>query len=217
MAGQRRGTISTTTQYLDAHQPQAIKAAAALLQGGHLVVFPTDTVYGLGVHAFHPAAIEQLYRVKERPLDKGIPVLLADLDDLHQVAQAIPPTAQRLIERFWPGPLTLIVPRHPDLPAIIAPDHTVAVRVPNHPVARSLIRAAGGAVAASSANRSGQPTARNAQEAMDELNGRVAAILDGGPSPGELASTIVDCTEAEPQIVRVGPLSAAEILGGSRP
>lgn len=213
MDNQREATTLIETQYLDAHQPEAIEAAAALLRGGRLVVFPTDTVYGLGVHAFDPAAIEQLYRVKERPLDKGIPVLLADLDDLHQVAQAVPPSAQRLIERFWPGPLTLIVPRHADLPSIIAPDNTVAVRVPDHPIARSLIRAAGGAVAASSANHSGQPTARNAREAMDDLNGRVAAILDGGPSPGELASTIVDCTKAALQIVRVGPLSAAEILG----
>lgn len=213
MVRQGEGTISTTTLYLDARQEEAIETAAALLRGGHLVVFPTDTVYGLGAHAFDPVAIEQLYRVKERPLDKGIPVLLADLDDLQQVAQAIPPTAQRLMERFWPGPLTLIVPRHTDLPSIIAPNNTVAVRIPDHPVARSLIRAAGGAVATSSANRSGQPTVRNAWEAMDDLNGRVAAILDGGPSPGELASTIVDCTKEEPQIVRVGPLSAAEVLG----
>jgi L-threonylcarbamoyladenylate synthase len=178
---------------------------------GRLVVFPTDTVYGVGVNPFDQRAIEQLYAVKERPLDKGIPVLLADLEDLNRVVRMIPPTAWQLIERFWPGPLTLILLRQPGLPSILAPEDTVAVRIPDHSVVRALIRAAGGAVATTSANLSGQQPARNAKEALVALTGRVSAVLDGGPSPGELASTIVDCTKAEPEIVRIGPISADEL------
>jgi L-threonylcarbamoyladenylate synthase len=196
---------------LDAQRPEAIEEAATLLRQGRLVVFPTDTVYGVGVNAFDSSAIEQLYTVKERPLSKGIPVLLADLEDLDRVVRAIPAAAWQLIERFWPGPLTLILLRQPGLPSILAPDDTVAARIPDHPVTRALIRAAGGAVATSSANLSGQRPARSAEEALIALNGRVAAVLDGGPSPGELASTIVDCTKTESEIVRIGPLSEAEL------
>jgi L-threonylcarbamoyladenylate synthase len=209
---QLEATTPIETQYLDAHQVGTIDKAASLLLHGRLVVFPTDTVYGLGADAFDAAAIQQLYAVKERALHKGIPVLLADLDDLNRVASAVPTAARLLIKRFWPGPLTLILPRHPGLPTLIAPDDTVAVRIPDHEIARALIRAAGGTVATTSANLSSHPAARNAQEAMDALNGRVAAILDGGPSPGELASTIVDCTKPEPIILRAGPISAIEVL-----
>jgi L-threonylcarbamoyladenylate synthase len=203
----------TETKYLDANRPGAIEEAAALLRQGALVSFPTDTVYGLGVEAFDPAAIARLYEVKGRPTGKGIPVLMADLADLSRVARAIPETAWSLIQRFWPGSLTIILPRQPAMPAVLAPDETVAVRIPDHPVALALIRAAGGAVATTSANLSGQPAALTADEAWSALNGRIAAVLDGGPSTGALASTIVDCTSSRPQIVRVGPLSAAELWG----
>lgn len=199
------------TQLLHAGDPAAIVAAAQFLREGEAVVFPTDTVYGVGVDPFNPAAIDRLYAIKGRSLEKGIPILLADRADLARVTGSIPVQATRLMERFWPGPLTLIVPRHPDLPAGISPNEHIAVRIPDHPVARSLIRAAGGAIAATSANLSGRPPATSGQEALASLKGVVALILDDGPTAGETASTIVDCTADPPVILRLGPLSAVDL------
>lgn len=199
------------TRLLDGASAEDLALAAGLLRGGELVVFPTDTVYGVGVLAFDGAAIERLYVVKQRPQEKGIPILLADMADLARVCRSLPPSARILIDRFWPGPLTLIVPRHPDLPAVISPNDAIAVRVPGHASARELIRAAGGAVATSSANLSGQPEATSGQEAYDRLKGLVAAVVDTGRSPHDIASTIVDCTGDQPRLVRQGRVSAAEL------
>ena len=200
-----------TTRRLDAADPTAIATAADLLRRGLPVVLPTDTVYGVGVLPFDAAAVDRLYAVKGRPAEKGIPILLGDVADVAHVAGIIPPAAAVLMAHFWPGPLTLIVPRRPELPANLSPDDTIAVRVPDHAVTRALIRAAGGAVAATSANVSGQPPARAADEALLALSGRVAAVLDDGPSPGGVASTVVDCTVDPPVIRRVGPLAAADL------
>jgi len=196
------------TELLDATQSGAVEEAATLLRAGRLVIFPTDTLYGIGADAFNSAAIDALYEVKQRPRSKGIPILLADPDDLDKVAQGVPDRARPLIERFWPGPLTLVVPQRPHLPKNISPNENVAVRIPDNGVARVLIRAAGGAVATSSANRTGQPPAHDAQEAMAALAGLAAAILDGGPVAFGAPSTIVDCTADPPRILREGPLSA---------
>jgi L-threonylcarbamoyladenylate synthase len=207
---------SLTTLRLSAADPTAIATAVAWLRRGLPVAFPTDTVYGVGVLPFDAAAIDRLYEAKGRPAEKGIPVLLADAGDVSRVAGDVGPAAQALMARYWPGPLTLVVPRRPELPDNLSPDHTVAVRVPDHAAARALIRAAGGAVAASSANVSGQPPARTAGEALAALSGRVAVVLDDGSSPGGQASTVVDCTVEPPVVLRVGPLSAAEVgLEGS--
>ena len=200
-----------TTLRLDADDPAAIAKVADLLQRGLPVVFPTDTVYGVGVLPFDAAALARLYAAKGRPAEKGIPVLLGDVADVAHVAGVIPLAAAALMAHFWPGPLTLVVPRRPGLPANLSPDDTVAVRVPDHAVARALIRAAGGAVAATSANVSGQPPARSADEVLAELGGRVAAVIDDGLSPGGVASTVVDCTTERPVVLRVGPLSAADL------
>ena len=200
-----------TTLRLDAADPAAIDKVADLLRRGLPVVFPTDTVYGVGVLPFDAAALSKLYAAKGRAAEKGIPVLLGDVADVAHVAGVIPLAAAALMAHFWPGPLTLVVPRRAGLPANLSPDDTVAVRVPDHAVARALIRAAGGAVAATSANVSGQPPARSADEALAELDGRVAAVLDDGPSPGGVASTVVDCTSELPVVLRVGPLSAADL------
>ncbi len=200
-----------TTLRLDAADPAAIDKVADLLRRGLPVVFPTDTVYGVGVLPFDAAALSKLYAAKGRAAEKGIPVLLGDVADVAHVAGVIPLAAAALMAHFWPGPLTLVVPRRAGLPANLSPDDTVAVRVPDHAVARALIRAAGGAVAATSANVSGQPPARSADEALAELDGRVAAVLDDGLSPGGVASTVVDCTSERPVVLRVGPLSAADL------
>ncbi len=199
------------TRRLRAAEPSAVSEAAAWLRRGYPVVFPTDTVYGVGVLPYEAVAIDRLYAVKGRPASKGIPILLADPADLERVAGPISAAAQRLIARFWPGPLTIIVPRRPDLPEVISPNDNIAVRIPDHDVARALIREAGGAVATSSANLSGEAPVRSGDVAMRTFRGRVAAVLDDGPSPGDRASTIVDCSGARPVLVREGPLSAADL------
>lgn len=203
------GTLKT--HYLRTGRPAAIIEAAACLHRGLPVVFPTDTVYGVGVMPFDEIAIERLYALKGRPADKGIPILLSDPIYLERVARIVPPVAQSLIERFWPGPLTLIVPRASGLPELISPNDTIAVRIPDHEVARALIREVGGAVATSSANLSGQEPAHTGEAAMAALQGLVAAVLDDGPTPGSRPSTIVNCTSMQPVVLREGPLSAADL------
>jgi L-threonylcarbamoyladenylate synthase len=194
------------TEFLDANEAGAIVRAAALIGAGEVVAFPTDTLYGVGVNPFDAAAIERLYVVKGRSLDKGIPILLADEADLARVAINIPSVAHRLIVEHWPGPLTLILPKHPDLPANISPNETIAVRIPDHPVGRELIRQAGGCVATTSANLSGQPGTATADEAFVALENRIAAVLDGGAAEHGLSSTILDCTVDPPATLRQGPV-----------
>ncbi len=199
------------TKLLSANQPGAIEKAVAFLNGGKLVAFPTDTLYGVGVQIHDPAAIRRLYAAKNRPINKGIPVLLSDAGQLLQIAAGVPQVAQDLADRFWPGPLTLILPRNPQLPAELTPGDTIAVRVPDNAIARHFIQAAGGAIAASSANRSGQAPALNALEALEALGHAIAAVIDGGPVHYAQASTIVDCTLSPPQLIRQGPLSPEEL------
>ena len=190
---------------------EAIAQAAALLRSGDLVIFPTDTVYGVGALITHPQAVARLYRVKDRPGEKAIPLLIADPEDLEQAVTKVTPAARRLIACFWPGGLTLVLPKRPEVPAEVSPGPTVAVRLPDHGGIRALIRAAGAPLAATSANRSGQPSPRTAQEALAQLGGRVPLILDGGPCPGGVPSTVVDCTVDPPRLLREGAIPASEI------
>ena len=192
-------------------QAQETAQAAAALRQGKLVVLPTDTVYGVAALAFDAAAVRQLYVVKQRPFSKAIPILLADPTDLNKVVRAIPPLAQALIDTFWPGPLTLVLPKSHTLPDVLSPYDGVAVRIPDCDVARAVIRQAGGAVAATSANLSGQPEALTADEAVEYLGNEVAVILDSGRSPGTIASTVVSCQNETPIIVRTGPITADQI------
>ncbi|MEW5989313.1 MAG: L-threonylcarbamoyladenylate synthase [Chloroflexota bacterium] len=194
------------TKLLRADEPEAVAEAADLLRHGHLVVFPTDTLYGVGADAFNEAAVDRLYQAKQRDLAKGIPILLADVADLDRVVAEVTAEAGWLIERFWPGPLTLVLPKSDRLPANLSPNEGVAVRIPDHEIARQVIRAAGGAVATSSANVSGRPPARTVQEAMVALAGVVAAVLDGGPAERGVASTVLDCTVRPPRLLRAGPV-----------
>lgn len=203
------------TKRLQAKEAGAIELAANYLQQGEIVIFPTDTLYGIGVDAFNAAAIDRLYQVKERSLDKGIPILLADPETVSHTAGRIPDLAQTLINQFWPGPLTLVLPRHPNLPANISPNEGIALRIPDNEVARQLIRRAGGAVAASSANLSGGAPAQTADEAFQVFAGRVAAVLDGGPAMHGVPSTVLDCTVSPPRILRAGPLSLEKLLAAA--
>jgi L-threonylcarbamoyladenylate synthase len=190
-----------------------IARAATLLRAGELVAFPTDTVYGVGAIAWDREAVGKLYIAKLRALAKAIPILLADPGDLDQVAREVSPTARRLAERFWPGPLTIVVYRSPQVPdEVTSGGDSVAVRVPDHSLARALIRAAGAPLATTSANLSGGPSPVTAHEVSAQLAGRVAMILDGGCCPGGVASTVVDLTGSSPLVLRAGPISLEEIL-----
>lgn len=199
------------TEILSATSPNAITSALEILLSGGLVAFPTDTVYGVGCLAFHPKAIESIYVAKDRPIEKAIPVLIGDEEDLVKVADEIPIFAMKLINRYWPGPLTLLVPKKPTLPEAISATNTVGVRVPDHEVARSLLRLAG-PMAVTSANISGQESPRTAQEVFAQLGGRIAMVIDGGETPGGIPSTLVDCTGDEIQILREGPIPKEELL-----
>lgn len=199
------------TQIILANSPQAIPRALEILRSGGLVAFPTDTVYGVGVLAFDGKAIESIYMAKDRPIEKAIPILIADTEDMDKVGLDIPETAYKLAARFWPGPLTCVIPRQPTLPAAVSATSTVGVRVPDHEVARALLRAAG-PMAVTSANISGGPNPSTAEEVYDQLHGRIPLIIDGGKTPGGVPSTVVDCSSSELIILREGPISEQELL-----
>jgi L-threonylcarbamoyladenylate synthase len=199
------------TQIIPANSNLAIQQVLKVLRAGGLVAFPTDTVYGLGALAFNGKAVEAIYIAKDRPAEKAIPILLGDLGDLPKVTSSLPPMAAKLASRFWPGPLTLIVPKNLNLPEAVSATATVAVRVPNHEIARAILRAAG-PMAVTSANISGQPSPVTADEVFAQLGGRIELIINGGKTPGGKPSTLVDCTGNEPAILRDGPISMKELL-----
>ena len=198
------------TQVLPSTDPQALRLALEALQGGGLVAFPTDTVYGLGALVQIPESIQALYTVKGREVAKAIPLLLGDPEEMRRVALAVSPMARRLAERFWPGPLTLVLPKHPSLPAELSSQATIGVRMPDHPVALALLRVTG-PLAVTSANRSGEASAVTAQEVVEQLGGRIGLVLDGGQTPGGVSSTVVDCSGHAPVILRQGPISLEEL------
>ncbi|HEX8992257.1 MAG TPA: L-threonylcarbamoyladenylate synthase [Anaerolineales bacterium] len=199
------------TRIIDARQPGALETAEEILKAGSLIAFPTDTVYGLGALAFDEEAVRSIYAAKGRSEEKAIPILLGDAADLDRVAHSLPPTARRLARRFWPGPLTLVVRKRADLPSAVSSTNTVGVRVPDHAVARALLRRSG-PLAVTSANVSGQASPRTAGEVLQQLGGRIPLILDGGPTPGGIPSTVLDCTQPEPVVLRAGPLALDDIM-----
>ena len=198
------------TLVFPADQSDAIPRALEVLKHGGLVAFPTDTVYGVGALAFNALAVESIYAAKDRPDEKAIPILLGGPEDLDKVTTDIPSIAAKLAARFWPGPLTLVVPKHPNLPEVVSAMPTVGVRVPDHPVSRALLQAAG-PMAVTSANLSGQDSPKTAVEVSHQLNGRISLILDGGETPGGVPSTVVNCMGTEPVILREGPVSMKDI------
>jgi L-threonylcarbamoyladenylate synthase len=201
---------SPKTELLDATSEMGVNAhiarAADLLQAGQLVAFPTDTVYGVAAIANQSSAVAQLYVAKGRPPEKAIPILLADSQDLGIIAAEISDLVHRLIAYFWPGGLTLVLPKGKAVPREVSPTPTVAVRIPALPLTRQIIAAAGTPLAVTSANRSGQPSPRTAGEVMAQLGGRIAAVVDGGPCPGGVPSTILDCTTDPPRLLRAGAI-----------
>lgn len=189
----------------DAIPPDAIALAASLLRAGDVVAFPTETVYGLGADATSETAVQRIFVAKERPLHDPLIVHLADAAQLAEVARDIPPEVARLAERFWPGPLTLVLRRNPRIPAIVAAGgDTVGVRVPAHPVALALLRAAHLPIAAPSANRFMHTSPTTAAHVLADLDGRIACVLDGGPTTVGVESTVVDLTTHPPRLLRPG-------------
>ena len=198
------------TIIVSANSPDAIQQALDVLNQGGLVAFPTDTVYGVGTLAFNGRAVESIYAAKDRPVEKAIPVLIGDTEDMEKVGMNIPVVAYELASRFWPGPLTCIIPKKPTLPESVSATSTIGVRVPDHEVARALLHAAG-PMAVTSANISGQPSPSTAEDVFAQLGGRIALIINGGKTPGGIPSTLVDCTSVELKILREGPISLAAI------
>jgi len=189
-----------------------IERAAALLRAGELVAFPTETVYGLGADASNPHAVARIFATKGRPADHPLIVHLPDASWIDRWAVDVPPAARKLAAAFWPGPLTLILKRHPDVPdAVTGGQDTVGLRVPNHPLALQLLSEFAGGLAGPSANRFGHVSPTTAAHVRAEFGAAVAMVLDGGPCRVGIESTILDLSGGEPRILRPGMLDAADI------
>ena len=198
----------TLTPALD----KCIAEAAGIIKAGGLVAFPTDTVYGLGVSPFNREAVERIYLVKQRQGDLPLPVLLPDRNGVYSVASEVPPAALLLMDRYWPGGLTIILNKSAGFPDYVtAKSDKIAVRVPDHIVPVTLMEKAGVPVVGTSANLSNLPSALTAEEVEKQLGGKVDLIIDGGRSPGGIESTLVDMTGPEPVILREGAISGKEI------
>lgn len=193
------------TEWLAVDDPDTPNRAADVIQAGGIIILPTDTVYGVAAGVWQPEAVAALYATKQRPPDRAIPILVADADDMVKVASDVPKIARQLAAEFWPGPLTIAVPKCPTIPEIVSSLPTVGLRIPDHAATRAVIRACGGVLAVTSANLSGKASPLKAKEATI-LGEGVALILDGGMCPGGVPSTVVDVTGGELRIVRPGPL-----------
>ncbi|WP_245863468.1 L-threonylcarbamoyladenylate synthase [Candidatus Viridilinea mediisalina] len=192
--------------------PAGLAAAAALLRQGQLVAFPTETVYGLGADALCPEAVAAIFAAKGRPAEDPLIVHVAELAALPRVVAMVPPLAQQIGAALWPGPLTLILPRGPQVPlAVTAGRETVAVRVPDHPLARALITATGRPLAAPSANRFGHTSPTTAAHVLADLDGRIAAVIDGGATQLGLESSVLDLTTSPPTLLRPGGVSLEQL------
>ncbi|MCO6450691.1 MAG: threonylcarbamoyl-AMP synthase [Caldilineales bacterium] len=191
--------------------PSQIGLAVDALRAGDLVVFPTDTVYGVAALAQNEHAVIRLFAAKGRDFKVALPVMVADIALVGGVARPLPGFLE-LAQAFWPGPLTIVLPRLPSIPDLVTGGDTVGLRIPDHPLALELLRLVDAPLAVTSANRSGEPPARTAEEARAQLEGRVEVIVDGGTAPGGQASTVLDLTQSPPKIVRPGPITADQIL-----
>jgi L-threonylcarbamoyladenylate synthase len=203
--------VSAETRIIPA-TPSAIAEAAALIQAGELVAFPTETVYGLGADALNADAVAKIFVAKQRPANDPLIVHIAAVDQLELISPSVPALALVLIEAFWPGPLTLVLPRHAHLPPMLSAGlPSVAVRMPAHPVAKALIEAAGTPIAAPSANLFSYTSPTTAQHVWEDLRGRIPLILDGGPTPVGVESSVLDLSGPRPRLLRPGGVSLEAI------
>ena len=187
--------------------------AASMLRKGGLVAVPTETVYGIAASAEDGVAVQMIYDLKDRDYDKPVSVLVTGMDMVEKYCQNIPPVAYRLAEKYWPGPLTMILEDKEVVPAMVTADTgTLGVRCPDHPLTLAIIEKAGVPLAAPSANPSGDEPAKTAQEVLDYCNRKIEGVVDGGPCAMGVASTILDLTEEEPKVLREGGIPAGELL-----
>jgi L-threonylcarbamoyladenylate synthase len=197
---------------LKAEAEGSLAEAVAVLKGGGLVAYPSDTVYGLGAAASNERAVARVFAVKRRLSEKALPLLLADVEDMGPFCAEVPPSARLLAERFWPGPLTLVLRRSGRLESTaLGSADSVALRVPDNFFLRQLIRALGEPITGTSANRSGRPSCRTAREVQRQLGSAVDLIIDGGPSRAGQESTVVDITTQPPVILRQGAIGRADV------
>lgn len=190
----------------------ALKQAADLICAGEVVGMPTETVYGLGANAYDSVAVRKIFEAKGRPQDNPLIIHLGDIEQLPEVCPMITTQAMQLARRFWPGPLTIVLPKSAQIPpATSAGLHTIGVRVPANPLARQLIRMAGVPIAAPSANLSGRPSPTTAQHVMRDMDGKIAAVLDGGPCTVGLESTIISLCEKIPRLLRPGAITLEQL------
>lgn len=204
--------ILVMTKWIDLLDHEGIVEAAAALAAGELVAFPTETVYGLGANALSAEAVAGIFKAKGRPSDNPLIVHIGEIDQVDRLIKSVDSRARKLMEAFWPGPLTLVFEKAPAVPeAVTAGLDTVGVRMPSHPVALELLRKAGVPVAAPSANLSGKPSPTDAAHVMADLKGKVAYVVDGGPCDVGLESTVLDLTEEIPTILRPGGVTLEAI------
>jgi len=198
------------TKVISSRQKEVFDLAITVLNQGGIVAFPTDTVYGLGALLHDEKSIEKLFFAKGREFNKAIAVLIGEQDQLLQLTPSFNPAARKLAERFWPGGLTLVVERAGNLSPLLSPLLTIGIRMPDHAFTRKLLTKTG-PLATTSANISGGVNPLTAQDVLDQLEGKINLLIDGGKSPGGTPSTVVDCTKEELSIVRIGAISEAEI------
>ena len=198
--------------YLTLEEGRALEEAISTVQRGGVVAFPTDTVYGIGASLNHPDALARIYDVKGRAQDKPIPILVSRADVISTLVEDADPDLVVLAHRFWPGPLTVILRARADLPAEVkAPDGTCGIRIPNHSVPLAIAQANGGAIATTSANKSGEPAATQAATIRDSLGDELDLILDGGIAPGSTASTVIRREGDTISVIREGSVSAEQL------
>ncbi len=199
------------TEILKIDHPEVFDRAISILKSGGLIALPTDTVYGLAADPWNGEAISKLFKVKSRSELKSIPVLLRGEASIDEVAMDLPARVRAIAEKFWPGPLTIVVRRKSELPSEISATDTVGIRAPDHEFALALLQMYG-PLAATSANRSGQPGATTAEQVFSSLSGMIDLIVDGGESAGGVSSTVVDFTANPPVLLREGPISLESVL-----
>lgn len=200
------------TTRIAANDPQAVRWAAEALERGALVAIPTDTVYGIAARLDHEGGLRRLYQAKGRPEEKAIPVLISNADLISHLTTGMPSATEEFAARFWPGPLTIVLPRSAVVPDLVtAGGDTVGLRMPAHPYALELIEACGGALAVTSANRSGEPSLSVPAAVEAALGDAIELLIDSGPTPGGQASTVIALTNTGPTILRPGPIGEDDL------
>jgi L-threonylcarbamoyladenylate synthase len=198
------------TSVISTSEQNAVERAIDTIRAGEAVAFPTDTVYGLGVDPFNISAIIKLFEAKGRDYNKAIAILIGNIDQVELIAETFTINARKLVESFWPGGLTVIVPKCKSVPDLLSANQSIGLRMPDHPIALRLLNEFG-PLATSSANITGKVNPLNAQDVFSQLGGRIPLILDGGNCPGGVPSTVVDCVTEQTRILRQGAIELKKI------